>query len=112
MLKDIFTIIAVLLFASAILAGGGVLLGRSRSGEPPTERVAKSNLYGDGDCETSDCTYIQNGGIVKLFDGFVECRLIGAEGWCKARSCLIQNMFDGKCTFQECSPPTTAARRP
>jgi hypothetical protein len=108
MFKDIITAIGVILLASAILLIGTVILGRSRTGEPSNAKVAPAHLFGDYDCETSGCTYVQNGEIVKLFDGIVECRMIGAEGWYKTSTCFFQSVFAGNCTFIRCNPRTTA----
>jgi hypothetical protein len=108
MFKDIITAVGVILLASAILLVGTALLGRSRSGEPSNRTVAPVHLLGDFDCETSGCTYVQSHEIVGLFDGIIECRMIGSEGWYKASSCFFQSMFTGDCTFLRCNPPTTA----
>ncbi len=105
LLKDIVTIIGLAVLALGVLATGAVLFGRSRTGAPVTEKGAPAHLFSASECEASGCTYVQNGGIVELFDGLVQCRLLGFEGWHKARSCFIQNMFDGKCTFHRCTPP-------
>lgn len=108
LLKDIIAAIGVILFASAILLGGTVLLGRSRKGEPSESTAATAHLFGDFDCETSGCTYVQNSGIVGLFDGIVECRMIGSDGWYKANTCFFQSVFTGKCTFRPCTAPLTS----